>query len=360
MISYEVQQFGTQLAKTERETPRPEGRQVLLRVLATGVCHTDIHIWQGGYDLGGGEQLSMAARGISPPLTLGHEIVGEVLATGPHAETVSLGRRYLIYPWIGCGTCKVCLRETEQVCTSPRYLGIMQPGGYSDHVLVPDSRYLIDIGDMPAEQAAPYACSGLTVYSALRKINPAVLAEEPVVIFGAGGLGLMAITLLDVLGGAGAVVVETDATRREAAVAAGAIAAIDPLVPDFADQVKNAAGGNVWAVLDCVGAAQTVQASLDLLVKGGQFIQVGLLGGRIQIPTPVMPLRSISYHGSFAGSLPELQDLMTLVGQRPPLAIPTCCRPLETASAALNDLEHGRVVGRLILQPHQHQSSLES
>jgi propanol-preferring alcohol dehydrogenase len=179
-----------------------------------------------------------------------------------------------------------------------------------------------------------------------------VLAEERIVVFGAGGLGLMAVTLLNALNGAGAVVVEPDAARREAALAAGAIEAIDPDDPHLMDSAKTAAGGSVWAVLDCVGAAQTVRTGLDLLVKGGQLIQVGLFGGRIELPTPSLPLRSISYSGSFVGSLPELRDLMALVRERAPVAVPTCCRPLYEASAALDDLEHGRVVGRVILEPH--------
>lgn len=351
MLSYQVKRFGAPVVPAELDTPRPEGAQTLLRVRAAGVCHTDIHVWQGSYDLGGGRRLSMETRGVFLPLTLGHEIVGEIVATGPQASTVTTGRSYLVYPWIGCGACKVCRRGAEHLCPSPRYLGIFRSGGYSDHVLVPDARYLVDVGDMPAERAAPFACSGLTVYSALRKIDPAILREERIVIIGAGGLGLMAVTLLDALGGVGAVVVEPDAARREAALAAGATAAIDPAAPNCQDEIKAATGGGVWAVLDCVGAAQTVQMALDLLAKGGQLIQVGLFGGAIDLPTATMALRAISYHGSFVGSLQDLQDLMTLVRQHAPAPIPTCCRPMREAASALEDLAHGRVVGRVILQP---------
>lgn len=351
MISYQVLRFGARLARAEEPAPRPVAGQVLLRVLAAGVCHTDIHTWQGWYDLGAGQRLTMSERGVSLPLTLGHEIVGEVVEAGPEAIDAVTGRSCLVYPWIGCGECKVCRRGREQLCATPRFLGIFRAGGYSDHVLVPHPRYLIDIGDIPASQAAPYACSGLTVYSALRKIDPAVLREELLVIFGAGGLGLMAVTLLAAMDGAGAVVVEPDGARRQAALEAGAAAAVDPASPDLAAQVVAAVGGSVWAVLDCVGSASTVQSSLDLLVKGGQFVQVGLFGGRIELPTPALPIRSLSYHGSYVGSLQELQELMALVRARSPVRIPTNCRPLSDAAEALDDLEHGRVVGRVILQP---------
>lgn len=351
MISYRVQQFGAPLVRDEQNTPSPEGTQVLLRVEAAGVCHTDIHTWQGWYDMGGGRRLTMGDRGVTLPLTLGHEIAGRVEATGPDAGGLRPEGRYLVYPWIGCGDCKVCRRGREQLCPSPRFLGIFRAGGYSDHVLVPHPRYLIDIGDMPAALAAPYACSGLTAFSALKKFEPVVLREEPVVIIGAGGLGLMATTLLRALDGRGAIVLEPDVARRTAALAAGASVVIDPADADWDTQVRQAAGGSVWAVLDCVGSAQTVQRALDLLVKGGQFVQVGLFGGQITLPTPALPIRALSYQGSYVGSLEELRMLMHLVQDRRPLAVPSACRCLDDAAQALDDLEHGRVVGRIVLQP---------
>lgn len=349
--SYQVQAFGAPLAYRKQPTPEPEGSQVLLRVLAAGVCHTDLHTWQGWYDLGGGQRMSVKDRGVSLPLTLGHEIVGEVVAAGPDAELRSTGRPVLVYPWIGCGGCKLCLRGKEQLCPSPRYLGIFRDGGYADHVLLPHPRYLVDIGDLPAHQAAPFACSGLTAYSAIRKIDSQTLNEEPIVVIGAGGLGLMAVTLLGAMNGAGAVVVEPDASRRAAALVAGAVAVIDPAQPNAADQIRESCGGAVWAVIDCVGSSQTAQLGLDLLAKGGQLVQTGLFGGRVEVPTPVLTLRSISWQGSFVGSLPELRELLDLVRQRQPAMVPTCCRPLRLAHESLADLHEGRVVGRLILQP---------
>lgn len=351
MISYDVTSFSAPLVRSERPTPSPQEREVLVRVQAAGVCHTDIHTWHGWYDLGGGKRLTMADRGVSLPLTLGHEIVGEVLETGPDASGVERGRSYLIYPWIGCGSCRVCGRGREQLCPTPRFLGIFRPGGYSDHVMVPDAKYLVDIGDMTPASAAPFACSGLTTFSAIRKIDPLVLKEERVVVIGAGGLGLMCVSLLGVLGGAGVVVVEPNAQRRDAAIAGGAVAAIDPAEPDVVARIKSSAGGAVWAVIDCVGSAQTVQLSLDALVKGGQLIQVGLFGGQITLPTPTVPIRALSIVGSYVGSLQELKDLIALVRAKPIHPIPIMCRCLPEAASALQDLEDGRVVGRVILQP---------
>ncbi len=351
MISYEIQAFGTPLVRAERPTPVPQGHEVLLQVQAAGVCHTDIHTWHGWYDLGGGKRLTMGDRGVTLPLTLGHEIVGKLVATGANSTGADIGRNYLVYPWLGCGDCKVCRRGQEQLCTKPRFLGIFRAGGYSDHVMVPDAKYLIDIGDMSPAQAAPYACSGLTTFTAIRKIKPAILQEEPVVVVGAGGLGLMCIGLLKAMGSVGVVVVETNAARREAAIAAGAMAAIDPTAPDAVAQCKAALGSAAWAVIDCVGSSQTVQLSLDLLIKGGQLIVVGLFGGEITVPTPTLPMRAISIEGSYVGNIADLRALIALVNEKKLKPLPTQCCELHQASSALQDLEMGKVIGRLILQP---------
>lgn len=351
MISYDLTQFGAPLERNERPTPQPQGTEVLVRVLAAGVCHSDIHIRHGYYEMGNGNRLNMGDRGAALPLTMGHETAGEIVAAGPDAKDVQIGQRVVVFPWLGCGHCKVCARGQENLCLAGKSLGVFAPGGYSDYIVVPHGRYLVDIGDMAPEQAAPCACSGLTMYSAIGKIDPAVLASEHVVVFGAGGLGLMAVGLLKALGNPGAIVFEPDASKREAALKAGATAAIDSNAPDAMKQAKAAAGGAVWAALDCVGTEQTVNTALAVLTKGGQLVQVGLFGGKVEISTPMMPIRAMSYSGSYVGNLGQLQSLIALAraGKLQPLPIET--RPLDQAEAALQDLENGKVVGRIMLQP---------
>ena len=186
MRSFQLCTCGAPLELTEQPTPQPAGTEVLLKVLAAGVCHSDLHLSEGYFDLGGGKRLSLADRGMKLPLTLGHENVGEVVAVGPQAKDVKVGARMLANPWIGCGECTVCKRGEDNLCRAMRSLGVFSNGGYADHLLVPHPRYLIDIGDMPPEKAAPLACSGVTTYGALKKIGP-VLKSEPTVIIGAGG-----------------------------------------------------------------------------------------------------------------------------------------------------------------------------
>ena len=350
MKSYDVCECGAPLRLMERPTPKPAGTEVLLKVIAAGVCHSDLHIWDGYYDLGGGKKLQLSDRGVKLPLTMGHENVGEVIAVGPDATGIKVGDRRLVHPWLGCGECKVCKRGDEQFCRTPFSIGVFRSGGYADHLLVPHPRYLFDIGGIAPERAAPLACSGITTFGALKKVGP-VLFEEPVVIIGAGGLGLMCLALHKAMGGKGAIVVDIDPVKREAALKAGALAAIDGGVADAAKQIIEITKGGAWAVIDLVGATRTVQLALDSLIKGGKLIIVGLFGGDITVPLPSLPLRAIGVQGSYVGSLTEMAELLDLVRRKGAPDFPVGTRPLAAVNDALNELKAGKVVGRLVLTP---------
>src|SRR6202790_1092430 len=201
MKSFQVTDFNAPLKEVDQPTPHPSGTQVLIKVKAAGVCHSDLHIWEGGYNLGHGRKpLSLKDRGVSLPLTMGHETVGEVLALGPGASgNIKVGDIALVYPWIGCGQCEVCRAGEENMCTKPRSLGVYCDGGYADHMTVPHPRYLLNLkGLAPVTAAPPLACSGVHTYSALKKVEADF--GSPIVIFGAGGLGLMALSLLKAMG----------------------------------------------------------------------------------------------------------------------------------------------------------------
>ena len=350
MRSFDVCQCGAPLQLIERPTPKPQGEEVLLKVLAAGVCHSDLHIWDGYYELGGGKRLQLLERGIKLPLTMGHENVGEVVAVGPGAKGVKVGDRRLAHPWMGCGECKVCKRGDENLCLKPRNLGVFSNGGYATHMMVPHARYLFDIGDLPSEQAAPLACSGITAYSALKKVGDATLREEPVVIIGAGGVGLMGVTLAKAMGGR-TIVVDLDPVKREAAMKAGASATVDGGAADAAKQVIAATGGGAWAVVDFVGSSETVKLGVASIIKGGKVIVVGLFGGDITVPTPFFPMRAMAIQGSYVGSLTEMKELLGLVRRTGVPPVPIATRPLEAVNATLEDLRNGKIVGRVVLTP---------
>ena len=114
----------------------------------------------GYFDLGDGKRITLADRGTKLPFTPGHEITGTVVALGEHVKDIKIGDAGIVFPWIGCGKCAACLENNETLCEAPKYLGARLDGGYSDHIIVPHSKYLVSYGDMDPAQAAPYACSG--------------------------------------------------------------------------------------------------------------------------------------------------------------------------------------------------------
>ena len=350
MRCYCVLHHGQALELVERPIPEPQGTEVLLKVRAAGVCHTDLHLWEGHYDLGGGKKLTLAERGIKPPITLSHEIVGEVVSAGAQAGTVATGRVALVHPWIGCGECPACKRGEENICIKPQSLGVVRPGGFAEYVIVPHPRYLVDIDGLDAAEAAPLACAGVTTYSALKKLGSRI-ETDPVVVIGAGGLGLMAIEVLKALGGKGAIVVDIDPVKRDAALAAGALQAIDARAPDAVQQIQQATGGGARAVLDLVGATPTVSLAMASAARGGHIVICGLMGGDLTLALPVIPMRPLTLQGSYVGTLTELQELVALVKRTKMSPIPVTRRPLAEANAALQDLHHGRIVGRTVLVP---------
>ena len=160
MLSYDVVGWGQALEKRERATPVPQGTEVLLKLEYCGVCHSDVHIRDGYFDLGGGRRLHMSERGMMPPVTLGHEPYGTVIASGTDAGGVPIGASRLVYPWIGCGGCVRCREDLDNHCMAPSMIGIQRPGGYADHLIVPHPRYLIDASGIDPIWAATLSCSG--------------------------------------------------------------------------------------------------------------------------------------------------------------------------------------------------------
>jgi propanol-preferring alcohol dehydrogenase len=355
MRSFQVAEFNEPLKEFEQPTPPPAGTQVLIRVKAAGVCHSDLHIWEGGYDLGHGRKpLSLKDRGVSLPRTMGHETVGEIVAFGPDVTEsdkggLKVGDVVLAYPWQGCGNCPTCLADDENMCLKPAALGVHCDGGYADHMTVRHPKYLLNLKGLDPVTAAPYACSGVTTYSALKKVEKDL--GTPIVIFGAGGLGLMALSLLKAMGGKGAIVVDIDAKKREAAEQAGALATVDGKAPDALEQLTMKAGEPIRAVIDLVGNAATAQLGFDCLSKGGKLIMVGLFGGGAPWALPLIPMKAITIQGSYVGNLRETQELLDLVRAKKIPPIPVTTVPLDKANDALLDLQKGRLVGRAVLTP---------
>jgi D-arabinose 1-dehydrogenase-like Zn-dependent alcohol dehydrogenase len=278
---------------------------------------------------------------------LGHEIFGEVVAVGPDAEGIKPGDRRVVYPWIGCGECAACQRGDEHLCTPGRALGIVRPGGFADHVLVPHSRYLFDKGAVPDSLAATYACSGLTAYGALNKVGD-LKPLDKVVILGVGGVGMMAVQIAISVFGIQPLVVDIDDEKLAAARKLGAEAAFNSSDPQTAKEIRKRTGG-AYAVIDFVGAEASVNYGLNCLRKGGKLIIVGLYGGSLTLPIPFIPMNARIIQGSYVGTLQEMGELMAMVRDGKVAPIEIIERPLVEVTDALADLKAGKVKGRQVL-----------
>jgi alcohol dehydrogenase/propanol-preferring alcohol dehydrogenase len=233
------------------------------------------------------------------------------------------------------------------MCLQGKALGIFQNGGYATHILVPEPRHLVDPGNLDLALAATYACSGITVYSAINKLMP-MDPDDPIVLVGAGGLGLQAVAVLKAMGHRRIVSVDVSAEKLEAAKAAGAS---DTLLAGGEDTAKRlvALCGAVLAIIDLVNGTQTARMCYDALSKGGKLVQVGLFGGDMTTPLPLNVMRALTIQGSYVGNPKELRALVAL-GQSGKLgSIPIERRPLPYADTALRRLHAGQVTGRIVL-----------
>ncbi len=349
MLSYDVVEWDKPLVKTECATPEPGGTEVLLKLKYCGVCHSDAHIRDGHFDLGGGKRLQMSERGIALPVTLGHEPYGTVIAAGPDAGDIPLGIDCLVYPWIGCGTCVSCERELDHYCASSRCLGLQRRGGYADHLLVPHPRYLLDAGGLDPAWAATLSCSGLCSYSAVSKLSP-LPCDEWIAVIGVGGLGLSAIGMLRAMGHERIVAVDIDGAKLEAAEKAGAAATVDSRDAEAATKLLQIAGRPIYGAVDLVGTAETARLALGVLRKGGKLILVGLYGGEISLSLVSTVQRALTIQGSHLGSVAELKAVVSLAREGKLQPIPIEKRPLSEVSRTLDELKAGGIVGRVVLE----------
>ena len=348
MNSYQITSFGQPLELHCYDEPVPAGTEVVVRITDCGVCHSDLHVWSGFFDLGGGRRISMADRGLKLPFTMGHEIVGEVVAVGPDAQGIAVGARGIVYPWIGDGTCPACLSGHELQCPNPRTLGTRRNGGYSDRVLVPHPRYIVPYGALDPALAATCACSGLTAYGAIRKI-PALAADDTLLIVGAGGVGLAAVGLAATLTPARIVAADISAEKREAALSAGAALAIDPKGADPKARILEGSAKPPVAAIDFVGSPETLHFAIGQVGIGATVVVVGLFGGELPLSTALLPLRQLTLKGSYVGSLAELKELVAHMQEQRVTTVPITRRPMAEVNAILHDLEGGRVLGRVVM-----------
>jgi alcohol dehydrogenase, propanol-preferring len=335
----------------ELQTPKPKSLQILVKVQSSGVCHSDVHAWEGYYEGISGQQLKTTDRGVKYPLTPGHEIAGIVDSLGEQVEGFSKNEKVLVYPWIGEGMCPACRIGQENLCDKPRSLGIYNDGGYAEYVLVPNYKYLVKIGDdMDTDTSAPLSCAGLTAYGAIKNAN--LKPYGNVVIVGTGGLGLMAIQLAKAVTASRIIAMDIDDKKLEVAKKEGADIIVnskkeDPVkaVLDLTDRL------GADAVIDFVNATKSVETDMQFLRRRAKLVLVGLFGGELKLSLVTMPTRAYSLIGSYTGSLDDLVELASLAERGVIKPVVSSRFKLNQAGEALQMLKDGKIVGRGVINP---------
>lgn len=341
---------GEPLELVESKNPSPKESQVLIKVLATGVCHSDLHLWEGGYDMGDGTVMKVTDRGVKYPVTPGHEIVGTIHQSGPDAGDYAVGEKVLVYPWIGCGKCPACEADNENLCDAPRSLGVFQDGGYADYILVPHHKYLARLGSVNVESATSLACSGLTAYTAIKKAS--INAPRYIVIVGAGGLGLMGVQIAHAITDATIICVDLDTKKLETAREMGAHHTIISKSENaIRDIIEICDGKGADSVVDFVNSSITAKMGMDILRKRGSIVLVGLYGGLLNLSLVTIPLKAITIQGAYTGSYRDMIELLDLVRKGKINPMISRRYSLSEANDALIDLKNHKITGRAIISP---------
>lgn len=348
MNVWALTQWGQPLEKIQQPVPIPQGTQVVIEVTHVGVCHSDLHTAEGFYDMGGSKRFYVKDRGINLPVALGHEISGKVAAVGPDAEPFVVGTQQIVYPWLGCGSCTRCAQEQDNLCASQKGLGTLVNGGFAEYVVVPHAKYLLATEGLDPAVACTYGCSGITTLSSVNKVLP-LPREEPVLLVGAGGLGLAAIAVLKAKGHRNIVIADIADDKLAAALAAGATSTVNISGSTASQDILGATNGPVIAVIDFVNNSATASMINGLVAKGCKWVQVGVMGGSIEMSLVANIFKGLTIHSNITGNLEELRQIVQMAQQGVLAPVNVQKMSWDSANEAMDLLRSGKAAGRIVL-----------
>ncbi|MBS8269421.1 alcohol dehydrogenase AdhP [Halomonas litopenaei] len=329
-----VRQFGQPLTLEEVEVPRPARGEVLVKIAASGVCHTDLHAAHGDWPVKP-----------NPPFIPGHEGVGEIAAVGEGVNHVKEGDRVGI-PWLysACGHCEHCLGGWETLCESQQNTGYSVNGGFAEYAIA-DAGF---VGHLPSNvgfvEIAPVLCAGVTVYKGLKMTD--TRPGQWVVISGIGGLGHMAVQYAVAMGlNVAAVDVADD--KLELARRLGATVAVNALKEDPVAAIKRDIGGAHGALVTAVSPKAFEQAQ-GMVRRGGTIALNGLPPGDFPLPIFDTVLNGITVRGSIVGTRQDLQEALDFAGEGKVKATVSTDR-LANINDIFGRMIDGKIEGRVVL-----------
>ena len=330
-----VHQLGRPLAIEEVPVPEPKENQILVRIAATGICHTDLHAAKGDWPVKP-----------NPPFIPGHEGVGTVTAVGRAVLRIKEGDRVGI-PWLhtACGYCSYCRTGWETLCGSQSNSGYSVNGSFAEYALA-DPNY---VGRLPSSlewgPAAPILCAGVTVYKGLKETE--VKPGEWVVISGVGGLGHMAVQYAKAMG-MHVAAVDVHQGKLELAKSLGAEIVMNAKVTDVAAEMQRLAGGAHGALVTAVSPRAFEQA-FDMLRSRGTMSLVGLPPGKMSLSIFHTVLKRITVRGSIVGTRQDLEEALTFAGDGAVSAHFSWDR-LENINDIFASMEDGKIDGRIVVK----------
>jgi propanol-preferring alcohol dehydrogenase len=331
-----LKEIGKPLVIEEVPTPAPGPGEVLIRVEACGVCHSDLHLADGDWDL---------LRPITKtPLILGHEATGTVTALGEGVTELSVGDRVGM-PWIywTCGECEFCREGKETLCLKQKVTGCMVDGGFAQYMLAPATHASRLPDSLSFAEAAPLLCAGLTVYKAMKASG--VAAGQRMAVFGAGGLGHLAIQIATAMGvSVGAVDISEE--KLEFARSVGAEWTVNSTTEAVHKKLR--AMGGMHVAMVCAASAAAYETALRCLRRGGTVAVVGMANEPFKVSAVSMVSGEIRIIASAVGTREDLRELFALV-EKFPIRCKVETRPLDQVTQAFDELKRGAVTGRIVL-----------
>jgi propanol-preferring alcohol dehydrogenase len=329
------------------DVPEPGPGEVLLKVAGAGACHSDVAMF---HDFESDPNNGL----MTPPFILGHETSGWIEALGPGVRGLETGAAFLVYGPIGCGRCRACSRGQDTYCENPQdvgYLatGIGRNGGMAEYMTVP-VRNLVPLGDADPVAAAPLADAGLTPYHAIKMALPKLAGGgRHALVIGLGGLGLVAVQILNAITGAKVIATDLKAEAMERAREFGAVTVEGG--PDQVEQIRSLTGGRgVDAAFDFVGAGPTIAVAQASVARGGAIEIVGIAGGVAQWSFFTNPYEAVLTN-SYWGTIEDLHDVVDLY--RAGQVVPDIERySMDDSLEAYRRLRDNELDARAVVVPH--------